>query len=272
MYKAYSISCVNSFLEELGVIERENKVIDVKLSDFFDSENNIVTLDLIDKWFHGDKYDVFLSHSHSDEQIALRIQKFLKENFDLRTFVDSQAWFYMDKLIKKLDEHFCKEIEIGKDGTERVYYNYDLRNVTTAHVHNMLSVALNRMMNSCECIFFLNTENSMPRVINKETKSNTYSSWIYSEINNLRTLRLHQPRQTKEISLENYSGHVVAKDSAHPPMKFVYNIDISFLRELTKNDFRKWVEKKNSSDSETHALDILYDLFPMHFPIEKTQY
>lgn len=208
---------------------------------------------------------MFLSHSHSDEIIALRIEKFLRENFSLRTFVDSQAWLYIDILIKILDEHFCKKTEKRENGTERVFYDYELRNVTTAHVHNMLSVALNRMMDSCECIFFLNSKHSMPREINKHTKSNTYSSWIYSEINNLSTLRLRQPRPITGPVMEGYHGQVVAKDSV-PPIKLVYNIDIDFLSKLNESKLKAWERRKNSDVTDKHPLDILYELFPMEFP------
>ncbi len=45
----------------------------------------------MDNWFPSIKSDIFLSHSHKDEDTALKIAGYLKNNHKLEVFVDSEC-------------------------------------------------------------------------------------------------------------------------------------------------------------------------------------
>lgn len=126
-------------------------------------------------WFPiQNQFNVFLSHSHNDEMLAISLAGFLKEKLNLNTFIDSCLWGYSNDLLRKIDKKYCRY----GDG---VSFDYDKRNYSTSHVHMMLSIALSRMIDNCEAIFFLNSENSIS--LNEEIKKKrTSSPWIYSEL------------------------------------------------------------------------------------------
>lgn len=63
-------------------------------------------------WFpqeiFGDENFIFISHSHKDEDLAMRLAGFLYEEFRIMSFIDSCVWLYSDTLNKKLND--CNEI------------------------------------------------------------------------------------------------------------------------------------------------------------------
>jgi len=132
-----------------------------------------------ENWFPQIKADIFISHSHKDEELALTLAGWLKETFGLTAFIDSCVWGYSNDLLKLIDDVYCRNIN-------RNSYDYDKRNYSTSHVHMMLSVALTQMIDNTECLFFLNTPNSItPDTIINQTES----PWIYSEIAMSRLIR-----------------------------------------------------------------------------------
>jgi hypothetical protein len=134
----------------------------------------IVAEDFIESWFPTDNYDVFLSYSHDDKELALLFAGFLKYQFGLRVFIDELFWGSADALLRKLDNKYCKN--------DKGNYDYNKRNFTTAHVHAMLSTAISRTINNSEIIIFLNSEKSIYRVKDEVEKDRTLSPWIYEEI------------------------------------------------------------------------------------------
>lgn len=138
--------------------------------------SNIINGDLIqDLWFpqeiFGDENFIFISHSHKDEDLAMRLAGFLYKEFNIMSFIDSCVWMYSDTLNKKLN--YCNAIEGGEchccncnDFTKNISY-----------VHMMLASSIMAMIDKCECVFFLNT----PSSINRNDK--TESPWIYYELN-----------------------------------------------------------------------------------------
>ena len=89
-------------------------------------------------WFPQVKADIFLSHSHLDKEYAYALAGWLNVNLGLKVFVDSAIWSCADELLNEIDDKYCMT---GKD-----YYSYASRNITTAHVHMMLSTALLKMI------------------------------------------------------------------------------------------------------------------------------
>src|SRR5690554_2728388 len=148
-----------------------NKV-EQKLEELILENGNIDGGRMQTNWFPTVEADIFLSHSHKNENSAIALCGYLYENMGIKTFIDSCIWGYSADLLKKLDEEFCKK----EDGL----YDYNKRNFTTSNVHMMLSTALTKMIDKVECLFFLNTPDSIS--FEKGVKSTTLSPWIYSEI------------------------------------------------------------------------------------------
>ena len=121
--------------------------------------------------FFRDKSFVFISHSHADEELAIKLAGYLYEKFGIYSFIDSCVWMHSDDLNKELNNCSLKEYNrCNSCGCEEFSYNISC-------VHMMLASALTAMIDKCECIFFLNTPSSLN--INRKTES----PWIYYELN-----------------------------------------------------------------------------------------
>ena len=105
--------------------------IDEKLDQFFRGTNIIDGKKLQENWFSTDEqFDVFLSHSHKDENLAISLANFLYQKLNLKAFVDSCLCGYSNKLLKEIDNTYCKI-------PNKSSYFYDKRNYSTSHVHIM---------------------------------------------------------------------------------------------------------------------------------------
>ncbi len=58
------------------------------LKEAIDENGVIAGETFIDSWFPIDNYDVFLSYSHDDEELALLFAGFLEYQFGLKVFID----------------------------------------------------------------------------------------------------------------------------------------------------------------------------------------
>lgn len=251
-YKVNLLSCGNKILRQHSNSHNTQQ----KLKSFIKNDGTIDGKKLIEKWFPKnscDGYDVFISHSHKDRDTAVAFAGFLNIFFGLRCFIDSEVWGYCNDLLQELDNKY----NLKEDG----YYNYEQRNKTTAYVHNMLCVALADMMNECECIFFLDTDNSIVRddTINDSSKSGTYSPWLYYELAILKVLKITQPIE----GVTESDQHLVkaAKDEAMIKLP----VDMSGLPVLETHHIISWMDKfcalseqQSSQISGAKCLEILY--------------
>lgn len=171
---------------------------------------------IIDEWFKSIDAKVFISHSHQDEDLALALAGYLKSQKSIISFVDSTVWGYAPDLIRKLDDEYSltKEYKLTKKGPK---YDYNKRNISTSHVHMMLSTSLMRMIDRCECIIFINTPNSIESSKNVIETEKTYSPWIFAELAMINTVRISEPRRSKplfksvrDIALESASASDLA--------------------------------------------------------------
>lgn len=179
-------------------------------------------------WFPIAKRDVFISHSHNDEDLALTIAGILNEKFGLSVFIDSTIWGSADVLLKAIDDEYCKQ----ENGT----YNYTKRNFSTSHVHAMLTTAIMQAMDQTEAIFFLNTSNSVYKLKNGFSKEHTLSPWIYEEVMCAKLLR--------EQSWEEY--RMTRVDEAYhfeKTLNVAYPYDIEEYKTITFVDLVEWVKK-----------------------------
>lgn len=251
MHKGFNLDLagvdLNSYIKIGKEIHSNNKaLVEKKLESFKDKNGNLIASEIIAKWFPPIEAEVFLSHSHKDEDLIIGLAGWLRKEFGLNSFIDSCIWGYSSELLKIIDDEYCYK-ESSKT------YDYQERNRSTSHVYMMLSTALAKMINSCECVIFVNTPNSIsPKNYIKGTT--TDSPWIYSEIAmtsiiQRRTLADHRGIMVKSsTAVENFRESLNIK----------YDVDLMHLTPITITDLKKWRSENNKTGAD--ALDTLYKL------------
>lgn len=257
MYRGYKVDLQDleisdyidtpNYISTGKAIHRKNKEqVEEKLDSFKDHNGNLVASQIIAGWFPPIKADVFLSHSHKDEEIVLGLSGFLYRHFGITSFIDSGIWGYSDDLLRLLDDAYCYRESTGT-------YSYSMRNRSTSHVHIMLSIALMKMINSCECIMFVDTPNSISPKQYIKGGDETDSPWIYSEISMTSLVRRRSLLQHRDLLAKSAR----AMDSLTESFQIQYDVDLSHLIPLTDAQFTKW---KKCNKKGTEALDALYAL------------
>lgn len=187
------------------------------------------------KWFPISEYDVFISHSHRDIEIVKNLYNFLRE-VGVRPFVDSMAWGWIGNLEKALS------LEANFDSaTDQIY------------LHEMLSSALEDMINQCEVFLFLDTTQSVDLADNS-----TSSAWIHRELHYTRYLKMKKPQRTmhefaptKTRSSSVSIGYAVAPELANLSM-------------INEKILYEWQERIQVYDfiykEKFHPLDVLYQI------------
>jgi len=161
---------------ELSAARHRKEVRDL-LDQFVGPNGAISASSLSAEWFPMVPADVFISHSHHDEALALRLAGWLEERFGLRVFVDSVVWKSADALLGVIDKKYCKTDD-GK------YFDYNKRNLSTSHIHMMLVMAIAQMMHNTEAFFLLSTPQALSvEDLDKEKLAQTTPSpWIFAEM------------------------------------------------------------------------------------------
>lgn len=167
--------------------EAQKRLIYDSLPEYLRPNGTVDGAKLEADWFPNIEAHLFLSHSHADEDFAIVLSQLLYDKFKINTFIDSCVWGYCNDLLLNLDKNFCLT-------SDKKYYKYDLRNYTTGLVHMMLATALTKMIDRCECLFFLNTSNS---IVLDPSQCETSSPWIYHELYQSKVIcrRQRQPGQ-----------------------------------------------------------------------------
>lgn len=179
----------------------------------------------------------------------------LHKNLGLRCFVDSIFWKYSNKLIEKLDYDYCRYYD---KAAKKYLYRYSKRNITTANVHCMLTMALMKMMDSCEMVIFIDSENSI-KYDNDSTK--TPSPWIYEEIEMANKLPSHLPdrlRDSKSDYLSESELRMFTKGVEN--VTFMYDAKLKSFSDLTADILRDAKGKGNEKTVPiaTDSLDAIY--------------
>lgn len=165
-----------------------------------------------DSWFPEIDSDVFISHSHENEKLALGLKYEIEKNTFHKCFVDSSVWGNSADLLKDIDEEYCCS------GTN--IYNYNERNYSTSHVHMMLSVALQKMIFKSNFVIFLDTPESIS--VKETVAFKTFSPWIYSEISTAIQLYNFQSKLKNEIQKS-----LLSEEKQFSKLQMSYSFDLS---------------------------------------------
>ena len=133
-------------------------------------------------------------------------------------------------MLKAIDNQFCRK----KDGT----YDYSKRNLTTSHVHAMLTTAILNSIDNSETVIFMNTDNSVPKVEStiQENGQYTLSPWIYEEIIATTVLRKRDWLEHRETPIYEFAEKLP---------QISYKLPLEHLKEIRINDLRLWEENYN---------------------------
>ncbi|MEZ0006499.1 hypothetical protein ABH942_001869 [Flavobacterium sp. 28YEA47A] len=247
---------VNELIKIGEKIFQDTKIkVKSTLDDYLLDNKRLDGNKIINEWFPEVNAHIFLSHSHKDEKLAFLLAGFFHEAFNIYTFIDSAVWGYSDDLLRQLDDKYCKN-------SNNTNYNYLKRNYSTAHVHMMLSNSLNRMIDNCECIIFLNTPNSI--VTSNEINNKTNSPWIFSEINTSIIVQKKTPKRLqRKIKVFSSNEMKMLNESDQQQLLIDYNVELSHLTNLDKDDLINWCKTSENTTAEK-ALDDLYTQHPLN--------
>jgi hypothetical protein len=242
----HSLSKLSGLVEKLSIHNSlKSLVSDPKIINGSELQND---------WFPEVSCEVFISHSRADKELAETLAHYLYANFSLSSFIDSWVWQESDSLLSALDEKYNVLIE-----NDRLYgklYDHSKCKETCSHVNMILNTALHKMIDKTECLIFLNTPNSVPAFNPGEQ---TYSPWIYSELEFARMVRrTNHDRPKKAMHIEK----LAANERTEPPI--LHDLDLSTFTKLTSDSLKKWKNswRDNNISSSLHALDCLYELYP----------
>lgn len=188
---------------------------------------------IIKQWFPKDHYHIFISHSHKDRDIAKALANWLYENFKLKSFLDSHIWGYANDLLYNLNDLYARKNATTFAYTPAIY--------NASNVHLMLSTALNEVIDSTECLFFINTENTIQNINlkNGEYEQRTESAWIMHELKSSSIMRRKQSEHRPTERMESIS---VGVESIHKSIGYSYNISTDHLVKLSQEKLSQWID------------------------------
>ncbi len=243
---------------------QEGKDVIQRIEKLLSPYNDVIDGDAIKgNWLPIGHYDVFISHSHNDKGLALKLYQWFNER-RISCFVDSIYWNSADKLLKIIDNKYCA---YKKDSDGKKTYNYNKRNYSTSLVHALLSMAILKTIDKCDIGIFIDSENSIAIKL-KEIGEKTMSPWIYQEINMMVTIKKNEP---KGLGGENRRTYNALREGKELKMSFpiptdkLFNIDAQTLNNLRGKDSGSWLNNlcekvlsKNSSQVDTNR-QLLHD-------------
>lgn len=254
MYKGFNlklndIDIFSGIQKEIYYKEEKSRQKAIDFSSYYSRRTNGEKIldgnKIIEEWFpYRNDFHIFLSHSHKDEKLALAIAGKLRKRHHLNVFVDSVIWNNYQDLLKHIDNDFCWNSNTGN-------YDYNMRNLSTSHVHLMLMNSLNVMIDRCEVLIFLNTPNSISLKDSIYRPDRTLSPWIFSEIQTSKIIRKRVPKR-KSIPLRESTEYF-----SHQGLEMVsYELGLEHLTKISPEKFKEWVYSQHSYPEE--SLDYLY--------------
>lgn len=259
MYKGYNLSITNT---ELGAIFSVNSIVSRSILasyavvgrsfvdqykrkttelqrtlDFTTVSNVLDGNEIEEVWFPKIDSQVFISHSHADTGLAFTLSGWLKTKFGISSFIDSAVWGYRGDLISKLT------YGLGPIDAQKMI----------EHVDCMLTKSLMQMIDSCECLIFLNTPNS---ICAKGVIAETYSPWLFYELNTSRYIRENKPLRYGLHKVATVD-EAVTNSSGRFSLKMSHEVPVNHLGRLDAEKLKQWLRAIGDNKGEK-ALDILY--------------
>lgn len=257
MYRGFNLTTEDDFEKykqegELMYLYYQNRV-QTAIAKYISPDGSLDGTKMSKDWFPEiNDADIFISHSHLDESKAMGLAGWLYKNFGLNSFIDSCLWGDSNKLLREIDNRFCKRSE-----GDRTFYDYQMRNKSTAFVHMMLSAALSKMIDKTECLIFLNTPNSIS--ISQAITETTQSPWLYAEIETARIIQRRYPREKNESLARDLIEKAILMSES---LETRFNTDLSHFYKIDQSDLDAWEigysMDKHFGKERSHALDILY--------------
>ena len=179
--------------------------------------------------FPTDKFDVFISHSHNDLEIAKLFAVWLEEKCGLSVFLDSFVWGSADGLLQEIDNLYCKQ--------QNGLYSYHRRNYSTAHIHTMLSMSIMEIIKQSRAGVFIDSSHSLNlNKLRNNNQAKTLSPWIYQEIMFMR-LFADKKSSTRMFSRENLNEN----------FQIAHSVDLSDFTLLTVKDLINFASRRMKS-------------------------
>ncbi len=257
MYRAFNVKLDDSDLQNFATNYNYNDLSDEsreKLKKLVNSSQKISADEIKNILLPQKHYDIFISHSHKDLNLAKRLADYLQNNCKVSCFIDSLYWGNIDGLQEELNKmHLREDASTGKK-----YFNHQSTMEVAKHANMILASALTMMIDSCECVFFLNTDNSVISGIEVINKNETYSPWIYHEV--FTTSIIHRRKPGLDTQKAIHEHFQFRNDAINQLPQFIYNLDLTGMANLDDNDILDWASKVNSACM--HPLDVLYNLKP----------
>jgi hypothetical protein len=255
MFSGFNLSAIDLSEELRGYyqkgtahFERYKNRVEANLNKYICENGSLSGTEIQKDWFPEVNADIFLSHSHKDEETVIALAGWLNEKFGLKEFIDSCIWGYAPDLLKILDDEFC----VSERGGRHTIYNYEKRNYSTSHVYMMLSIALSKMIDKAESLFFYNTPSSITTESSIDEGS-TNSPWIYHELQTSTLIR-HRP-------LSEYRRRKITKDSRdileHAQLTINYDVTLEHLVKINADNLNDWLEVYSAKSCQ-YPLDELY--------------
>lgn len=253
MLKGFNLTIGNDDLPNSNfdaIFDKQKNKIKQSLNSFYADDGSINGEALRTEWFPSlSDMHVFISHSHRDLEIAKKLAGWLHNNFELNSFIDSHVWGYADDLLKQIDDKHA----ISSSGET---YDYKIRNCTTSHVHMMLSSALNHMIDKCECLIFINTDQSISQMNNHTAL--TTSPWIMSELSTSKIIEKRPCIERDRMMVESRGIRKIASDSSALIIK--HKVELDHLTRLNRQQLFNWLGN-NNGDKGYESLTHLYNIF-----------
>ena len=193
-----------------------------ELRNLINGERGIINGEkLRDFVFPTCEFDVFISHSHNDLEIASLFAAWLEEKYRYRVFLDSFVWGSADELLREIDNQYCKQ--------QNGLYSYHKRNYSTAHIHTMLSMSIMEIIKQSRAGVFIDSPHSLNlHNLKDDNRAKTLSPWIYQEI---MFMRLFADKKTSKTSTRMFSF-----ENLNENLQMEHSVDLSDFTLLTVND------------------------------------
>ncbi|GDX96878.1 hypothetical protein LBMAG47_25430 [Planctomycetia bacterium] len=269
MYRAYNLAPATKppwtdaqlLKDGTALFDEQQRAAKAALSIHLGPESRVSGTLMQQEWFPTIDAHIFLSHSHKNVDDVKMLAAWLKREFNIIAFIDSAAWGHAKDLLAAIDRHHCY------DKTNNVY-DYHARNGTTSHVHAMLTAALTTMIDRTECLFFINTPESLSAesAAHFGKGSGTHSPWIYLELSIASTVRQMAKEKHREMAkTASASDRRTIAERFNP----AYDVTphVARLTQLPPDLLSAWqaqhklAEERSILSAGAHeALDLLYRL------------